>query len=296
MKAYLQSFFEAHAYDVQDVRELMDTYDGIQNNAIAKGIFWTIINGYEKSKTYPLMEKMPVLEEIAHAIAGHLYTVELLFVLCLSKTMAGYMRDLNVPEEVIFATCEDFSIKLGECKDMHGVVGTECWEWYTRFFLLEIYSMGRLQFQICQYPYEDYEKNGNVVRKGDMVLNVHIPKTGEPLDKELCLKAFDKGKRFFAEFFGLYDVPFMCSSWLLYPLNREILPATSNIVQFMDFFDIVGQGEYNMVRNPVFAIVFTSKITNDVSTLPQRSSLQRAYAAHLAAGGRFGYGYGVLFL
>ena len=122
---------------------------------------------------------------------------------------------------------------------------------------------------------------------------MHIPKTGEPLDRELCLKAFDKAKVFFAETFSMYDIAFMCQSWLLYSLNREILPETSHIVRFMDLFDIIGQGEYDMKRNAVFAIVFQTLITDDISALPQNSSLQRGYVAHMAKGGKFGYGYGV---
>ena len=152
MRKYLQAFFESHAYDVQDAQVLLDAYDDIQNNAVTNGMFWTIIKGYEQSSLYPLAEKMPALEEMAEAIQSHVYTVALLLVICLSKTMAQYMRASNVAEEVIFETCEDFSIKLGECKTRQGIVGTSCWEWYTRFFLLEIYSMGRLQFQKCPYP------------------------------------------------------------------------------------------------------------------------------------------------
>ena len=83
-----------------------------------------------------------------------------------------------------------------------------------------------------------------------------------------------------------------CGSWLLYPKHYEFLPKGSNILRFMDNFDIVHSWE-----DPGFGDcwrVFNKNWDGDATALPRSSSLQRAYAEWLENGNNAGEGHGIL--
>ena len=85
----------------------------------------------------------------------------------------------------------------------------------------------------------------------------------------------------------------MCLSWLIDPVNREILPPTSHFNTFADDFDIVGSvedegGFVNAWR------VFGADADKDPAEWPERTSLQRAFKKHKLSDGKFGYGIGFL--
>ena len=87
--------------------------------------------------------------------------------------------------------------------------------------------------------------------------------------------------------------PFVCSSWLLYPENKDILPETSNTYKFLMRFDIynhrITKDGSNLWR------LFDTKETNP-DRLPTDTSFRRRYVEHLKKGGKLGSGKGVFFL
>ncbi|MGI5869403.1 MAG: acyltransferase domain-containing protein [Kiritimatiellia bacterium] len=72
---------------------------------------------------------------------------------------------------------------------------------------------------------------------GDPALAVHIP-AGEPLDAEACRASFAMAAGFHSRHFPDRAAPrgLQCVSWLLYPGLADILPPSSNIVQFQRAF------------------------------------------------------------
>ena len=88
----------------------------------------------------------------------------------------------------------------------------------------------------------------------------------------------------------------MCHSWLLFEKLRDYLRDTSNIVSFMNNFDIVYTehlelGDYSEVWR-LFDVDYNGKLDD----LPENSSLRRSFKQYLKEGGKWGEGYGIFFL
>ena len=84
---------------------------------------------------------------------------------------------------------------------------------------------------------------------------------------------------------------FCCGSWLLYPRHREFLPEKSNILRFLDDFEIVSWAEKENFGDAWRVFGRYSELP--VEQLPRDTSLRRAYADWLAAGNKTGDGYGL---
>ena len=88
---------------------------------------------------------------------------------------------------------------------------------------------------------------------------------------------------------------FTCHSWLLYEKLREFLRKTSNIVAFMNKFDIIHtdyleKGDYSQVWR-----LFDVDYNGNLDDLPEDSSLRISYKKYLKEGGKWGEGYGIFF-
>ncbi len=294
MRTYLQNFLNEYPYEEADKEVYLSAYDKIMQNAEANAKFFALIDGHERGERVGT-EHRSIVEEVAKCVGVPPCTAEMLTVFCLSREAEKRMLARGVEKEIIHDTFYDFFLKNWETKYMCGVAGTVFWDWHCRFLDGKIYALGRLQFEITEFNADRYEKDGRTVRRGDRVLSIHIPRVNAPFDPLSCSASIERARRFFAKKFGFCDLPFVCSSWLLYPLNKQILPPTSNIVQFTDRFDILYVIDYPDDKTPVYAFLFGVGGGVALSDLPRYSSLQRAYVEHLQKGGHTGYGYGVFF-
>ena len=296
MRDYITSFFEEFEYERADRVALAIAYEKIAESKKARDKLLALISGYERDNAFIKLESRPEVEAIATAAGIHPYTAILLTVICLSRTLRARLAAIGIPKKVIYNTLCDFKYKLNECKTVHGVVGTEHFDWYVRFFELRLFAIGRLQFQLKAYSGDSYEKDGKRLREGDRVLAVHIPDNSTPLEERACNQAFRDAKKLFCALLKISDIPFICSSWLLYPKNREFLPEKSNIVKFMNKFDLISTANYRKDNNTAIPFLFHVKKSTPTELLPRGTSLQRAYAGHLMNGGKMGYGVGVMFV
>lgn len=73
---------------------------------------------------------------------------------------------------------------------------------------------------------------------------------------------------------------FYCNSRLLYPRNREIITPPSNILKFMDLFEIVQSHE----RTDDLWRIFGTQDTENHAALPEDTSLMRAFKRRLMSG------------
>ena len=271
-------------------------YERISECKEARDRFLHIVSAYDKNTDYITPELISEVEAIAKAAGVHLYTAEMVLLIALTKMLRVRLMQLGVSKKSISATVADFSYKIKECEEIHGIVGIENWTWYTRFFSLRIIAFGRLQFEVRDYNGGTYKKGDKVLKNGDTVLSVHIPRNGEPLEEKLCNRAYKEAKAFFCKLLGIEDIGFMCISWLLYEKNRELLPPTSNIIKFMNRYDIVETIPCPDVASTPLPFIFLKKRETPVSELPRDTSLRRAYAEFMENGGVLGCGKGVFFL
>ena len=131
-----------------------------------------------------------------------------------------------------------------------------------------------------------------VLRRGDPVLDMHIP-AGGPMDFDACGESLRRAIAFFPRHFPEHRfVALTCHAWFLDTQFERYLKPTSNIVRFMREFYLhpapmaSGRGVMNRA--------FGGQIA-DLDRAPQDTSLRRAVIAHLKQGGHWYNGSLVMF-
>ena len=226
-------------------------------------------------------------DELAAKIKIPYETVILTCYLLLSEKTREDYRQVGWPEKVFYDTFCDYSLwaKVGYRK--HGYYGMprEHAPWLEKHLRRQLVRLGRLQFEPSVFEEEEYHGRMVSLKKGDPVLNVHIPE-GYPFTAELRHDSYRRA----VEFFGTNL--FACETWFFYAEHRNMLKPTSNIIQFMDEFTILSQHSYP--EGPDLWRVFGFLDSYDPANLPRETSFQRAYADHLAKKWETGCGYGIM--
>ena len=128
------------------------------------------------------------------------------------------------------------------------------------------------------------------LKKGDPILKIHIP-SAEPMLIEDVEESFSRAYHYYC----LAPLtPFMCSSWLTYPGNRNFCKPDSNIIKFMECFDILTFEDCPKCGD-LYRIFGKQADLDHPENFPEETSLQRNLKAHLLQGGTMGKGCGVFF-
>lgn len=130
-----------------------------------------------------------------------------------------------------------------------------------------------------------------VLRKGDMILAVHIPQ-GERMDHQECCQSFEAAKLFFPEKLGCNFKAFTCGSWLLDPVWKSALSSNSNIRLFCERFSLVPTISSD-VNEAIKFFVFQDK-SIDLNTATPKTSLQKLILDKIADGHDFREPFGFL--
>lgn len=289
MREYLIDFFKEFEYDDGDVQKLIRAYDTITQSNSAKKIFNEALSAYEANIAIDYQAEIFCrTRKISEITRVHDYTVELLIFMCMTKRLKAVYSERGLDMQIYKDSVLDLKWKLEECKAVKGICGSFVSPWFCGFFDLTRFALGRLQFEIIT-TWQDYEKNGiKLERDKSKVINVHIPRTGTPIDKESCDKAYAQAREFFKSQVG-ENCPFVCYSWLLYPENKNILPSDTNTYRFMSEYDIIGWEVNN--GEDLWRLFDTDEKNPD--RLPADSTIRRCYINHLKNGGRVGCGFGV---
>ncbi len=227
------------------------------------------------------------LKDVSPSCGVHTYTLHMLFFIILSRKTRKIYDERGIAPEIFRASMMDLHWKLLECKKMFGIWGTSVADWQIWWFEVKRFALGRFQYELV--PFEDnYEKNGVSLHPGDLVINVHIPSCG-PLRREEYMQSYAMAADFFRDSFEDRPVVFFCESWMLFPEHRLFLPKISNILGFMQDYDIYKE-EYN---NGDLWRIFYEDHKKPAQELPQDTGLQRAYRSWLMEGHQAGLGFGV---
>ena len=294
MKTYALSFMTEIGFDDEAVEALSSDLERMLAEPESKAILEKQVALYETDVKRNYGEILSETDKAAEIAGVHKYSAELLIFILFSKRLRELYKQNGISDKIWFDSMCDLKWKLWECKAVKGSWGSFVAGWFPGFFNLTRFALGRLQFEIVEFDGE-YEKDGKKLKKGDKVINVHIPRTLTPLDKESRDDAYAQAAEFFRDMTDGAPIAFVCSSWLLYPEAEKILPAHSNIRGFMADYDIIRskvdeEGDYhNMWR------LFDMDFTGDFNDYPEDSSLRRAYKKFLLDGNRTGSGYGVFF-
>lgn len=231
-----------------------------------------------------------IIENIAKEIDEHYYSVSFVFILESLVEVRERYKAIGASEEIYLASIMDLKYKFDECLTNHGVYGTFVLWWFRRLLRASIFIIGKFNYETIEFRYDRYEKDGVVINKGDTVLNVHIP-PGGGMDKVSRLSSYEKAARFYKEVLNIQPKAFVCSSWLLSHVNREVLPSTSNIIGFMGDFDIIEEKEHKTF--PFSWRIFGKASTLPVNEWPEDTTLQKGYKKWILDGKYPTTGYGV---
>ncbi|NLP33635.1 MAG: DUF5596 domain-containing protein [Clostridiales bacterium] len=289
MYDYIGAFCEEFAYPSEAKEALLEGYKRLLENKKAGDIYHNYIEMYSEDILMDYNKALVDLENAAELSGVNKYTVALLLLIGLSKHLRKLYKNRGIHYQIYYDSMCDLKWKLFECHRMHNVWGSFVFDWHAGFFRLELFALGRLQFEIIKFK-GNYSKNGYSICEGDAVINVHIPSCG-PLLHEDCMKSYVQATELFKDSFEKKPIPFVCYSWLLYPSNREILPKNSNIITFMNDFDIIRSSDDEQGSD--LWRIFYKDSHKKPEDLPRDTSLQRAYADWLMQGNKVGMGYGI---
>ncbi|WP_052087771.1 acyltransferase domain-containing protein [Paenibacillus wynnii] len=130
----------------------------------------------------------------------------------------------------------------GKVKEAFGRVGTEE-GWESVFHETELHVTGHRILEGGEADPETIQLEKQawelLLEEGNLVLDIHIPEGGS-LSEADCSVSYDMAETFFKENgIGEDFKAFVCTSWLLSPQLRKVLPESSNIVNFQSEFHLV---------------------------------------------------------
>ena len=291
MRSYLQRFLTDFEYSPDDAAFLLDAYDKITQNTEARALFEQAITTYEADINCDYSALTALSKKASRACGIHNHTADLLLFICLSKHLRALYTERGIALSVWHDSMLDLRYKLEECKLVRGVRGMFVAFWMPGWFKMTRFALGRLQFEVVDFGRE-YQKGDVTLTKESKVLNMHIPRSGQPLAKALYEDSFARAKAFFKDAFpDSSPIPFVCHSWLLYPEMTEFIPPSSNVRRFMEEFEILSWDHSD--GESLWCLFDTNE--RNPARLPTNSTLRRAYVERLLGGGRVGWGFGILF-
>jgi GNAT domain-containint protein/N-acyltransferase family protein len=189
----------------------------------------------------------------------------------------------EIPEDVTWWTLRDVGLQVANYEVRTGRPGFDGAFWVWPHFRGEAITVGRLQYDRRRVP--DDATGGLASRGGAPALGVHIPALG-PLTPEACDESLSRAPGFYAKHFPeeRYEVG-ICESWLMDDQLLRYLPSTSNIARFQQRFALA-DGWSRLADDDVVRFAF-GRLPDDLSELPQDTTLERALVAHLRDGGHW---------
>lgn len=188
----------------------------------------------------------------------------------------------DLPEDVWLATMGAFSRFVREHRRATGRCGFDRGFWTPRQVGATLFRLGTLEYEL---------------RRDDdgPFLDLHIPSDAD-LSPDALNASVEAARRFMAEYRPEWAAaPIRCDSWLLSPLLRELLPATSRICRFQAAFDLTGADpEDRSYIAWIFALTDGQANACDAEALPGDTALRRGVKDLLRRGRDVGSAAGVL--
>ena len=195
---------------------------------------------------------------------------------CACDAYAEY-EELGISKEIFIATMKFFPRFLQDYKDRHGSY-RYVWAWWV------VRQISMVEFRIGELEYEMRMENHK------HLIGIHIPADTDMTISKLrssYLEALDFFKKYYPEFIG---ADMVCSSWLLAPSLKYVLPENSKILQFQKSF-IIGDMEVDSLG---FMDWIYGSRNIPIEELPEDTSLQRKLKPHLRNSGKIEWTSGTL--
>ena len=147
MRTYLTWFFNEFSYPKEGAAALLEDILQIYNDNF--------------NCDYKII--LTKCEDSAKLCGVHEYTVKLLAYICLSRQLRANYEARGLDLGIWFDSMCDLKYKLIECKLVKGIYGSFVAEWFSRFFNMTRFGLGRLQFEIVPFR-RNYQKEKDLGR------------------------------------------------------------------------------------------------------------------------------------
>ena len=234
---------------------------------------------------------MTLLAEIAEECGINRYECDMVFLLRCTVPLYDKYVAAGYTDELYFHTLSDLRVKLFECKELNGVWGMEPTSWFKKYYMLERFRLGRLQYDKKPFPLNEYK---GILKKDDMIISCHIPSDG-PLLVDDVKESLRMAYRFFPEEHRDGRLIVCCFSWLLYAPLMADYDENTNIKRFYNLFEIMTGWEDEPNHNfwHVFGVRYSPEALDKVKA---DNSLRKKVIEHLKNGGTMGNGAGIIFV
>ena len=286
MRSYLDGFMRECGYREDAICYLLDAYDKLSSDG---NTLQGLIMEYEADYTVSFESMLNKVRELSERVGVHVYTADLVLAICFTRGLKKHYINAGISLDIWKNSVLDLRYKLDECICVKGIIGSFVARWFSGFFDLTRFALGRLQFEIVSFGAE-YETEGLRLSHDSKLINVHIPRTGARLDRESTLESYRLAKEFFLPKLGDNPV-FVCSSWLLFPRHKQMLRPGSNLISFIGDYTLIASGEY-ADYGEVWRL-FDTAYDGDPTHLPADSSLRRSYLELIKDGEKTGWGKGI---
>lgn len=266
----------------------------IENNKFLNEKFEALFNEFLFPEAHDFETCFKKLKTLSYIGGMRYYTLSFVFLLRAAEVMHQRYCEQGLSDELFADTITDLKYKYNECVDCKGVHGTFVPDWNTGFYALRRFALGRYQFEMSTHFGDSFtSSSGITVKNGDKVVGFHIPSSGIPLTDEVRLDAFKQAYGFFKDYRrddGL--MIFECGSWLIYEDYKNFLPENSNIVKFINDFEIISSEPKDKFTDAWR--IFGKYGWKSPKRWPESTSLQRAFKQHVLRGGKTGHGNGII--
>lgn len=148
----------------------------------------------------------------------------------------------GISDFIFYATMYDIKIWADRYFKKSGKIGLENYDWIKHHLDLNLFRIGRLQYQFAKIKFPYYIGIKGLI-KADFLcgncLYLHIPE-GEKLNYDACVESLENATTFFKSHYPNYKYKgIICQSWLLYKNNSFFMDEDSNIIKFQNLFNIV---------------------------------------------------------
>lgn len=261
-------------YPIDAVKSLVHDYGALLANDACSMFLQRAEQSY-KAGALNLYEGAEELVRLGKEASVHPYALEILFYLHLAPLLREKYSGMGLDDSFFAGMMQGILCKLYECHRLYGVWGSFVAIWFSRFFNLSLYAIGR--FECClMRAGQDYAVQGSCIPKGSLLIDVHIPSRGKLIPEE-CAESYRAAAAFFAPKLQGGKAVFHCESWLLADYVKQGLDRASGIARFADRYTLVE-------RTPDEGDLWRIFYLHDYSapdTLPEESALQRLFKKRL---------------
>lgn len=196
-------------------------------------------------------------------------------------------RPLRIGHTIYVDTMKCFTRFATEYKMAYGMYGFNREYWAYRQLCGSLFCLGALEFEMLRFENQDRTQR---IKQGEPLLSVHIP-TGTQMTREALRQAYRNAGDFFAAYFPAYHYRYIfCSTWLLAPALKEMLPEGSKILNFQQDYEILWT---DLEDTGYIGWVF-GFVPENLQELVENTSLQRRLKPLAIAGEHIGSAGGIV--